>query len=222
VDAALAASELICIATPVGAIPGWLERALRHPGVVTDCGSSKRAIAAAASALPDRRRFVPGHPMAGAGADRSALTAQLFEGRTWLLCPEHADPVALGAVERLVALVGAKPLRIAAAAHDRAVALTSHAPRLVASTLIALAENEGALDAAGPAFERITRGAGGSPEMWRDILGSNADEIARALRLLVRELSGCAEELEGNRTERNLSTLAAAERAREAFDARRR
>jgi prephenate dehydrogenase len=195
---------------------------LRHPAVVTDCGSSKRAISAAAGALPDRRRFVPGHPMAGAGADRWALTAQLFEGRTWLLCPEHADPVAVDAVERLVAQVGAKPVRIAAAAHDRAVALTSHAPRLVASALIALAEHEGALDAAGPAFERITRGAGGSPEMWRDILGSNADEIARALRLLVRELSSCAEELEANGTARNLSTLAAAERAREAFDSRRR
>jgi prephenate dehydrogenase len=222
VDAALGASELICVATPVGAISGWLERALRHPAVVTDCGSSKRAISAAAGALPDRRRFVPGHPMAGAGADRWALTAQLFEGRTWLLCPEHADPVAVDAVERLVAQVGAKPVRIAAAAHDRAVALTSHAPRLVASALIALAEHEGALDAAGPAFERITRGAGGSPEMWRDILGSNADEIARALRLLVRELSSCAEELEANGTARNLSTLAAAERAREAFDSRRR
>jgi len=222
VDEALAASELICIATPVGAISGWLARALQHPGVVTDCGSSKRAIAEAASALPDRRRFVPGHPMAGAGADRGALASELFEGRTWLLCPEHADPLALDAVERLVARVGARPVRMTAVAHDRAVALTSHAPRLVASTLLALAEHEGALDAAGPAFERITRGAGGSLSMWRDILGSNADEIARALRLIVRELDSCAEELEGNRTDRNLRTLAAAERAREAFDEKRR
>jgi prephenate dehydrogenase len=190
--------------------------------VVTDCGSSKRGIASAALALPERRRFVPGHPMAGAGADRSALTAELYEGRTWLLCPEQSDPVAVDAVERLVTCIGARPVRIGADAHDRAVALTSHAPRLVASVLMALAEQAGALDAAGPAFERITRGAGGSPEMWRDILGSNSDEIARALRLLMGELEACAVELEGARVDRNLTTLAAAERAREKFDAQRR
>jgi prephenate dehydrogenase len=222
VDAALAGSELICIATPVGAISAWLERALRHPGVVTDCGSSKRAITSAVLGSIDRRRFVPGHPMAGAGADRTALAAELFEGRTWLLCPEQSDPVAVDAVERLVTRIGARPVRIASDAHDRAVALTSHAPRLVASVLMALAEQAGALDAAGPAFERITRGAGGSPEMWRDILGSNSDEIARALRLLIGELEGCAVELEAARVEQNLSTLAAAERAREKFDAKRR
>ncbi|HEU4577555.1 MAG TPA: prephenate dehydrogenase/arogenate dehydrogenase family protein [Polyangiaceae bacterium] len=222
IDAAFASSELICVATPVGVIAGWLERALRERAVVTDCGSSKRSIAAAASAWPDRARFVPGHPMAGAGADRSALSAELFQGRTWLLCPEHADPVAVDAVERLVSRVGARPERIAAEAHDRAVAVTSHAPRLVASVLMALAEREQALAAAGPAFERITRGAGGSLEMWRDILGSNADEVARALRVLVQELEACAVELEQGGVEHNLSTLSAAERSREAFDAKRR
>ena len=72
IDAAFASSELICLATPVGVIASWLERALRQRAVVTDCGSSKRSIAAAASDLPGRSRFVPGHPMAGAGADRSA------------------------------------------------------------------------------------------------------------------------------------------------------
>jgi prephenate dehydrogenase len=222
IDAAFASSELICLATPVGVIASWLERALRQRAVVTDCGSSKRSIAGAARALPERSRFVPGHPMAGAGADRSALSAELFQGRTWLVCPEQADPVAVDAVERMVARVGAQPARIAAEAHDRAVALTSHAPRLVASVLMALAEQEQALAAAGPAFERITRGAGGSLEMWRDILGSNADEIARALRLLVKELEACAVELDQGHVEHNLSTLSAAERAREAFDAKGR
>jgi len=222
IEAAFASSELICLAAPVSVIAAWLERALRQRAVVTDCGSSKRSIAAAASGLPERSRFVPGHPMAGAGADRSALSAELFQGRTWLVCPEHADPVAVDAVERLVARVGADPVRIAADAHDRAVALTSHAPRLVASVLMALAEQEQALAAAGPAFERITRGAGGSLEMWRDILGSNADEVARALRSLVKELESCAVELEQGRVDYNLTTLSAAERAREAFDAKRR
>jgi prephenate dehydrogenase len=222
VDAAFAGAQLICIATPVGAIGPWLGRALRHSAVVTDCGSSKRAIAAEAQRALDPSRFVPGHPMAGAGADRTALTAELFQGRPWVLCPERASALALDAVERLVTRIGARPVRMPAVAHDRAVAVTSHAPRLVASVLMALAEREQALDAAGPAFERITRGAGGALEMWRDVLGSNADEVARALRALIRELEGCASELEGGRVDHNLATLGAAERARERFDEKRR
>lgn len=222
VEHAFRNSELICVATPVATISGWLGRALAHGNVVTDCGSSKRAISAAALASGHAARFVPGHPMAGAGADRSALSPALFEGRPWLLCPEQCEPRALGAVERLVTLLGAHPVRMTAVEHDRAVAVTSHAPRLVASVLMALGEQQQALAAAGPAFERITRGAGGSLEMWRDVLGSNADEVARALRLLMGELEQCASELEQGRVERNLATLAAAERAREAFDAGRR
>lgn len=222
VERAFRGSELICVATPVATISGWLERALAHGNVVTDCGSSKRAISAAALGSPHAARFVPGHPMAGAGADRSAVNPALFEGRPWVLCPEQCEPEALGAVERLVTRVGARPVRMTAAVHDRAVAVTSHAPRLVASVLMALAEQQQALDAAGPAFERITRGAGGSLEMWRDVLASNADEVARALRLLMRELEQCASELEQGKVERNLAALAGAERAREAFDARRR
>jgi prephenate dehydrogenase len=222
IERALGASQLICLATPVSAIGSWLRRALQHPGVVTDCGSSKRAIAAQARTLPAAARFVPGHPMAGAGADRSASSAELFEGRPWVLCAEAAEPSALQAVENLVTLVGARPVHMTVDAHDRAVALTSHAPRLVASVLMALAEGQGALAAAGPAFERVTRGAGGSVDVWRDILGSNADEVARALRLLTLELEACALELERGNVERSLGTLAAADRAREAFDAGRR
>ncbi len=222
VQRAFHGSELICVATPVATIAGWLERALAQGSVVTDCGSSKRTISAAALASGHAARFVPGHPMAGAGADRSALTAGLFEGRPWVLCPEQCQPEALAAVARLVTLIGARPVRMTAAAHDRAVAVTSHAPRLVASVLMALGEQQQALEAAGPAFERITRGAGGSLEMWRDVLDSNADEVARALRLLIGELEQCASELEQGRVERNLAALAAGERAREAFDAKRR
>jgi prephenate dehydrogenase len=221
IDRAFAASQVICLATPVSAIGGWLRRALQHPGVVTDCGSSKRAIAAQARGLPAAARFVPGHPMAGAGAARSASSEDLFEGRPWVLCPEQAEPAALQVVEQLVTLVGARPVHMTVDAHDRAVALTSHAPRLVASALMGLAEQHGALAAAGPAFERVTRGAGGSVDVWRDILGSNADEVARALRLLTLELEACAVELEHGSVERSLTTLVAAERAREAFDAGR-
>jgi prephenate dehydrogenase len=215
-------SDLVFLATPVSGIKRWLGQALQQAALVTDCGSTKREIASAA-AVELRGRFVPGHPMAGPGPRRSEARADLFRGQPWILCPEGVDAAALDAVEALVLRVGARPVRMTAVAHDRAVALTSHAPRLVASALSALVEREGAFAAAGPAFERLVHGAGGSAEMWHDVLASNADEVARALRLLLVELQACAEELEqGARLDHSLAVLAAADQARGAFESSRR
>jgi prephenate dehydrogenase len=216
---AFASSDLVFLAAPISGIRRWLEPALAEGALVTDCGSTKRAIAESARALPRSGRFVPGHPMAGAGASRAAARADLFEGRPWVLCPDGVEPQALAAIEHLVALVGARPVHMTAAEHDRAVAFTSHAPRLVASALTTLVERAGAFDVAGPAFERLMRGAGGAPEVWRDVFQSNADEVACALRALLGELQTCADELERSRLERSLDLLAAAERTRLAREA---
>jgi prephenate dehydrogenase len=220
VEEALAGSDLIVLATPVNAIRRWLPAALAHPTLVTDCGSTKRDIVSTANSSGGPGRFVPGHPMAGAGG-RSGASADLFEGRPWMLCSEGVDPTALAALEALVSSFGAQPVRLSAAAHDRAVAWTSHAPRVVASALAVLAERERAILAAGPAFERLLLGAGGSPNVWADVLGSNADEVARALRLLIAELEACAAGLDGGvgATARSLETMSAAECLRRTLEA---
>lgn len=217
VERAFADADLVFLAAPINGIRRWLGPALARGALVTDCGSTKRELASAAQAVLHGGRFVPGHPMAGAGGGRTT-TPDLFVGRPWLLCPEGVEPDALEAVERLVTLVGGRAVHMTAARHDRAVALTSHLPRLMASVLTTLVERDGAVAAAGPAFERMLRGAGGSPEMWRDVLQSNADEVARALREMLGELAACADQLEGGELERSLATLAAAERAREALE----
>jgi prephenate dehydrogenase len=213
---AFATSDLVLLATPVHAIQRWLQPALAHGAVVTDCGSTKRTIAAAARGLIGASRFVPGHPMAGAGAGRAAASGDLFEGRPWVLCPDATtEPSACDLVEQLVVMLGARPIRMSVEAHDRAVALVSHSPRLAASVLTALAARESALAAAGPAFERLLRGAGGDARIWRDVLESNADEVARALRAVIRELDECAAELEaGGGVERCLDVLAEADGVR--------
>jgi prephenate dehydrogenase len=218
VERAFAESDLVFLAAPISGIRRWLDAALSRGALVTDCGSTKRELARAARAAAHGGRFVPGHPMAGAGSARAGSAPDLFVGRPWLLCPEGVEPAALEAVERLVLLVGGRPVHMTAARHDRAVALTSHVPRLMASVLTQLVERDGAFPAAGPAFERLLRGAGGAPEMWRDVLQSNADEVARALRELLAELAACAEQLERGELERSLAILAAAERAREALE----
>ncbi|MEP7048717.1 MAG: prephenate dehydrogenase/arogenate dehydrogenase family protein [Pseudomonadota bacterium] len=213
VQAVAATADLCVLAAPVSVIAAQLPSLLEFAQVITDCGSTKRSICAAAAASPRASRFVPGHPMAGGpegGASRAR--ADLFRGQTWLLCPEHRDVDAVARVEELIQLVGARAFHMSADAHDRAVAYTSHLPQLLASALSALAADAGALPAAGPAFRATTRSAGGSEAMWRDIFEANADQIAPALREVAAELAAVAAGLEATPSDvrRALALLARA------------
>jgi prephenate dehydrogenase len=193
VRAVTATADLCILAAPVAVIQSELPAVLEVGRVVTDCGSTKRSICAAASVLPRARRFVPGHPMAGGpegGAARAR--AELFRGQSWLLCPENSDPDALACVEELVKLVGANAVHMSLADHDRAVAYTSHVPQLVASALAVLASEAHATAAAGPAYRATTRSAGGGEAMWRDIFEANADHISAVLGQLAAELEAVA------------------------------
>lgn len=193
----VARTDLVVLAVPVGAIAGLLPEVLAHSEAVTDCGSTKRAVMNAARRLPGFDRFVGGHPMAGLPqSGLQTARADLFQGRSWILCPGSADESRLARVEHFVRSVGGLPVRMSAEEHDRAVALTSHVPQVLASLLAVLADRQNVGAAAGPAFERATRTAGGAESMWRDVFTTNADEVARALRTLSAELLRAAEGLE--------------------------
>jgi prephenate dehydrogenase len=193
VDAALAGADLVVLAAPVRVIRAEVTRALRGGAIVTDCGSTKRDIVAAAEESPARARFVPGHPMAGlpdGGVDNSR--PDLFQGRRWIFCPEGSAPDAVAQVRTLVERIGAHPVTMSAHAHDRAVAFASHLPQLLASALRARACDFEADRAAGPGFASATRVGGGSPAIWEDIFASNADEISAALRSVIGDLEELA------------------------------
>jgi prephenate dehydrogenase len=110
-------------------------------------------------------------------------------------------------------MLGAKIVHMSLAAHDRAVAYTSHAPQLFASALAVLAVDAGAVAAAGPAYRATTRSAGGAERMWRDIFTANADEISVVLRQLSAELQSVAVGLEAKPTDPS-AALALLARAR--------
>ncbi len=193
VEGALAAAEVVVLSVPVRAIRQELPRALASGSTVTDCGSTKRGIVLAAEQCAGAERFVPGHPMAGfpeGGVEHA--DPDLFQGRRWILCPSASAPGAFQAVEQLVKTVGAEPVVMEAEAHDRAVALTSHVPQILASLLKTQASEFGAEVAAGPGFASATRVAGGSADIWQDIFTSNADEVAMALRRVGAELERLA------------------------------
>ena len=179
-------AELVFIATPVAAIPDVFERiapALADGCVVTDAGSTKRAIMDAAGALPGHVDFVGGHPMAGSErAGVMAARANLFRGRTWLLTPGAASPEAVARLRGAIEAIGARVVTVDAAEHDRIVARTSHLPHVVAAALAgALGECCGEDDFIGNGVRDTTRIASGSAEVWREILLTNADDVLAAL-----------------------------------------
>jgi prephenate dehydrogenase len=220
--AAFAASDLVFLATPIDSIQHWLGDALASGALVSDCGSTKRTILRAAHASPHVRRFVPGHPMAGASGGAKKPSASLFEQQPWVLCPDDADPAAFALVEALVRRLGARPVPMSAGEHDRAVAATSHAARLLTSALTVVADERRAFPAAGPALEHLSRFAGGSAEVWTDILASNTDEIAVALEDVIAQLRRCADELAHGTTRHSLQLLQLADDARARLEASRR
>jgi prephenate dehydrogenase len=195
--AAAARADAIVLAAPPRANLRLLRRLAgraRAGLVVTDVGGVKSPICAEAARLR-LRRFVGGHPMAG--AERSGFgsgRADLFAGRAWVLTPAAAtDAAAVRLVARLARAAGARPRLMGAREHDRAVAYLSHLPQLAAWALRATAEGDRAaarhLDAAGPGFQDMTRLARSPRRLWREILEQNAPEVRRAVAALRRALA---------------------------------
>jgi prephenate dehydrogenase len=165
----------------------------------TDVASVKRLPVSSAEALGcDMASYVPGHPLAGREKHGpAAARADLFLGRTWALCPSGVSADAVAAVTSLVEACGAVPVLTEPAVHDRWVALTSHAPHLVAAALGARLESAetAALDLAGQGLRDVTRIAAGETELWTQILSANADSVAAVLAEVVADLAVCASQL---------------------------
>jgi prephenate dehydrogenase len=182
--------DLIVLGVPVPVMPRLMAQ-LAEANVVTDVGSTKRSVMAAAEAagLP---LFVGGHPMAGAerpGA--SEAREDLFMDRPWLLVEGTAPAETSARVESFARALGASTRWIDAEEHDRAVAYISHLPQVVAAALMNAAdENVGTAgpQVSGNAFAEMTRLASSPAEMWRGICAENADFIAEALRAFLEQL----------------------------------
>jgi prephenate dehydrogenase len=190
-------ADVIVLAAPPRANLALLREAARalrsapRAGVVlTDVSSVKQPIVRLAARLA-LRTFVGGHPLAG--RERSGLAAagpDLFRGRAWALTPTpRTDARALRAVRRIVRAVGARPVTLDAARHDRSVAILSHLPQLVAWALEAAARADG-IDRrlAGRAFGEMTRLSRSPRGLWREILSANAREVRRARRAFEQAL----------------------------------
>lgn len=194
-ERAVAVADVVVLAAPPEANLRLLRRvarAARPDLVVTDVGSVKGPICSEAKQL-GLTAFVGGHPMAGAESRGfAASSGDLFRSRPWILTSSGAPPQALGRVRSLLRAVGARPVVLDPADHDRIVAFLSHVPQLVAWALRDAAVGDAVaarhIALAGPAFRDMTRLARSPRPLWREILGQNRREVARALLALGRAL----------------------------------
>jgi prephenate dehydrogenase len=185
IDAVVAEADLAVVSAPVTLLPAVVEDVLSRSGerlTVTDVGSTKDWSTGFAD------RFVGGHPVCGREARGPAhATVDLFDGATWFLTPTAAtDPGRYRLVHGFVGSLGAVPVAIDPAAHDRLVAMTSHMPHVLANLLVNQAgsgkiEGHDPLAAAGGSLRDMTRVAGANPRIWVDIFLDNGAELAAAL-----------------------------------------
>jgi prephenate dehydrogenase len=197
----LAEVDLVILAAPVRQnieVLAVLDENVTQPAVVTDVGSTKRAIVDAARGLPPKFTFVGGHPLGGAAAGGlEHARPDLFAGRPWLLTPTESSE----AVEKLSAFVqalGAEPRVVDVATHDRLLAFLSHLPQLTASALmhvVGSAVGLPGLALSGKGLADTTRLASSPAEIWRDIAATNADEIGPALDELIAILQDLRRDL---------------------------
>jgi prephenate dehydrogenase len=189
-------ADLVLVAAPVAQFPAIFAALAESKALITDGGSTKRdVIAAARKALGKRiARFVPAHPIAGAEkSGAAAAKAELFQDRRVVLTPLKENAKAsVAAVEAAWTACGAKVSRMDAEEHDAVLAAVSHLPHVLAYALVhdvAKRNNSAQLFSfAAGGFRDFTRIASSHPEMWRDICLANRDRLLQELKLYANEL----------------------------------
>ncbi len=202
---AVATADLVFLSQAIGRILDTIRHLdpLVKPGaLVTDAGSTKCEIVDLARQVLTRCQFLGGHPMAGKESRGAASAdAELFRGHPWALTPDEPRELETGAARefrRWLDRIGARIAVLDCDAHDRLVARTSHVPQLASTALAAVLEAQwqGALPPLyGPGLKDMTRLALSSYDLWRDILATNSDHIARALSDYIQELEHLRENL---------------------------
>jgi prephenate dehydrogenase len=205
---AIAGSDVVLMATPVGAIIDLVQRIAPRLGndvLLTDVGSTKaQVVEAVQRVLGERARqqFLAGHPMAG--KEQSGIehaTADLFRDAVWFFTPLADQVVDSGARAEFMESVrkcGARPAMISAQEHDRLCAWISHTPQMLSTALAAALVDEfgeASLESGGRALREMTRISQSPYSMWRDIAITNQGNLAQALHKLEQHLAHIRENL---------------------------
>ncbi|NNK77163.1 MAG: prephenate/arogenate dehydrogenase family protein [Litoreibacter sp.] len=198
--AAVEDADLVVLCVPVGAMEAVtleIAPALKSGATVSDVGSTKRAVIEAVRPhLPEGVHFVPAHPLAG--TEQSGPTsgfAELFDNRWCLMTP--VEGTAPDAIARLTALwtgLGSNVEEMDPDHHDLVLAVTSHAPHLIAYTMVGVADDlrrvtdSEVVKYSAAGFRDFTRIAASDPTMWRDVFLTNKEATLEILGRFTEEL----------------------------------
>ncbi len=199
-EEAVAGADLVILATPVramGEIARRIGPRLAPGATVSDVGSVKGFVVETVRPhLPEGVHFIPAHPIAGTEhSGPKAGFPELFRGRWCIFTPlEGTDGAALARYRRLWEAVGSRVDEMDPEHHDLVLAVTSHAPHLIAYTMVGVADDLGRVtdseviqySAAG--FRDFTRIAASDPTMWRDVFLTNKDATLEILGRFTEEL----------------------------------
>ncbi|TCL08122.1 prephenate dehydrogenase [Shimia isoporae] len=197
---AVEGADLVVLCVPVGAmgaVAADIAPSLMPGATVTDVGSVKRhVIDAVTPHLPDGVHFVPAHPLAGTEhSGPESGFAELFDNRWSLLVPvEGSDPEAVAKLRALWEGMGANVDEMDADHHDLVLAVTSHAPHLIAYTMVGVADDlrrvtdSEVIKYSAAGFRDFTRIAASDPTMWRDVFLTNKDATLEILGRFTEEL----------------------------------
>jgi len=197
---AVAGADLVVLCVPVGAMAGVMAEIAPHlkPGAtLSDVGSVKQAVIdAVAPHVPPSVHFIPGHPLAGTehSGPRAGFDG-LFDNRWCLLTPlAQADMPALARLRSLWERLGANVDEMDPAHHDLVLAVTSHAPHLIAYTMVGVADDlkrvteSEVINYSAAGFRDFTRIAASDPTMWRDVFLNNKEATLEILGRFTEEL----------------------------------
>ncbi|HSG54382.1 MAG TPA: prephenate/arogenate dehydrogenase family protein [Paracoccaceae bacterium] len=193
-------ADLVVLCVPVGAmeqVAAEIAPHLAKGATVSDVGSVKRAVIEAVGPhLPPHVHFIPAHPLAGtehSGPESGFAT--LFDNRWCILVPvEGTDPEALDRLTRLWQGIGANVDTMEADHHDLVLAVTSHAPHLIAYTMVGVADDlrrvtdSEVIKYSAAGFRDFTRIAASDPTMWRDVFLTNKEATLEILGRFTEEL----------------------------------
>jgi len=229
IAAAVAEADLVVVATGVATINAILDEvdaAVRPGTLLTDAGSTKTSIVSAwekhrrvrpGSTGGRRGRFVGAHPLAGSHRrGPAAADPQLFQGRVTIVTPAAATPAAdIEEIGGFWSALGSTVSTMPPRDHDRILAMTSHAPHVVAAAIAAATPAEARQFTAG-GWRDTTRIAAGDPELWADILLDNASPVARALSRIIGMTEKILAALEAGDRRRLVALLTRAKEDRDA------
>ena len=210
---AVQGADMVVLCVPLGAMESAFRRispALAADAVVTDVGSAKASVVAAARAALGEipAWFVPGHPIAGTEQSGvRASFAELYRGRRVILTPLDAtSPAATAKVDAMWRAAGAEVQSMDVEHHDEVLAATSHLPHLLAfqmvDTLARMSDEDEIFRYAAGGFRDFTRIASSDPVMWRDICLANSQALLNMLERYRGDLDKLAEAIRTGNGER--------------------